>query len=232
MYPMLEQYPHLTPHSFVLCERLHLAHLSFKSPMLGHIVGVWSIDLQIWHTFELLAQDEIAPTLDEAPLKKLMKDSLRAETCFYNTTSPIIPSSCSSLRGSNGISPNSPKTFSTSLATTQCWYNSLPYTSIWSPSVYGQEIYGIVLDLSFCLSWIVYQVFQNKVEPVVEIPTSPYPFTFLVYPNQHFQTTTCRVEWNVGMQSPTSNLIIVMLHQHVQLLSTYIQIETIFPCQV
>jgi len=60
---------------------------------------------------ELLAQDEIAPTHDEAPLKKLMKDSLRAETCFYNTTSPIIPSSCSSLRGSNGISPNSPKTF-------------------------------------------------------------------------------------------------------------------------
>jgi hypothetical protein len=59
---------------------------------------------------ELLAQNEIAPTPNGAPFKKLIKDSLRAKTCFYKATSLIIPSSCSSLRGSNGVSPSSPKT--------------------------------------------------------------------------------------------------------------------------
>jgi hypothetical protein len=199
---MPKQYPHLTPHSSILCGRLHLAHLSFKCPMWGYVVGVWSINLQIWHTLELLTQDEIIPTLDEAPLKKIMKDWLRAKTCFYSTTSLIIPSSYSSLKGSNGISPSSPKTLSTSFATpniSSMLVQLLPCRVIWSLVVYGQEIYNVIQDPSLCFSWIAYQVSQNRVKPIVEVPTSPYPSAFLAYPNQHLQTVICRLEWNVGM---------------------------------
>ncbi len=77
---------------------------------------MWSLDLQIWPTLELLALDEKFPTPNDVPLKKLMEDSFRTITCFSKVMSVLIPSSYSSLKGSNGISPSSPKTFSTSLA--------------------------------------------------------------------------------------------------------------------
>jgi hypothetical protein len=56
---------------------------------------------------ELLAPGGIAPTLEDVPLKKSMNDSFKADTCFSNSVSLCIPSSYSSLSGSNGISLNS-----------------------------------------------------------------------------------------------------------------------------
>jgi hypothetical protein len=68
---------------------------------------------------ELLALDGAAPTMEDVFLKKLMKDSFKAKNCFSNNVSLCIPSSCSSLNGSNGVSPNSPITHSTSLVVTR-----------------------------------------------------------------------------------------------------------------
>ncbi len=65
---------------------------------------------------ELLIPDGIVPATEDVPLKKLMNDSLKVNTCFFNSVSLCIPSSCSSLSGSNGVSPSSPKTFKTFLA--------------------------------------------------------------------------------------------------------------------
>jgi hypothetical protein len=73
--------------------------------------------LQIWHTLELLAFDERFPTLNDAPLKKLMEDSFKTITCFSRVVFVLIPFH-SSLKGSNDVSPSSPKAFSTSLLAT------------------------------------------------------------------------------------------------------------------
>jgi hypothetical protein len=43
--------------------------------MCEHIVPIWSIDLQICHTLELLVLNEIVPTPNETPFKKIIKDS-------------------------------------------------------------------------------------------------------------------------------------------------------------
>jgi len=59
----------------------------------------------------------VVPTPNENPLKKIMNDSFKAYTYFSNLVSIVIPSSYSFLRGSNNISPSSPYTLSTSLAT-------------------------------------------------------------------------------------------------------------------
>jgi len=74
-----------------------------------------SLNLQIWHTLELLALDEKFPTPNDPPLKKLMEDSFKILTCFSRIMFVFILSSYSSLTSSNGVSPSSPKTFSTSL---------------------------------------------------------------------------------------------------------------------
>jgi hypothetical protein len=77
--------------------------------------------LHIWHTLELLALEEGFPTLDDIPLKKVLKDSFRAIICFSRTIYVFIPSFYYSLRGSKGVSPSSPKTLSTSLTTTKIY---------------------------------------------------------------------------------------------------------------
>ncbi len=74
-----------------------------------------SLNLQIWHTLELLALDEKFPTLNDPPFKKLMEDSFKIVTWFSRIVFIFILSSYFSLKGSNGVSPSSPKTFSTSL---------------------------------------------------------------------------------------------------------------------
>jgi len=68
------------------------------------------LDLQIWHTLELLTFDEKFPTPNDPPLKKLMEGSFKIVICFSRIVFVLILSSYFSLKGSNGVSPSSSKT--------------------------------------------------------------------------------------------------------------------------
>lgn len=91
----------------------HLAHFGCASFNLGHVVAKWSPPLQIWHPPNTVEDDAFG--LCTIPLKNLINVLFKAMTYF----SIIIfeaPSSCSSLKGSYGVSLSSPNILSSSVA--------------------------------------------------------------------------------------------------------------------
>jgi len=131
VWPMPEHYPHLTPHTSVLCKWPHLSRFGFRSLMRKNVVVIWWVDLQIWHTLKPLDTCGFAIILEVEPLKNLVNDSFRAITYFSKVVSLFMPSSYSSLRGSKGFYPNSPSTTQPPLlqqAAPQCWHKSSPCT--------------------------------------------------------------------------------------------------------
>ncbi len=92
----------------------HLAHFGRGSFSLGHVVAIWSLPLQIWHSLSRVEEDD-GTEFGTLPLKKLISVLFKAATwCSIDIST--TPSSCSSLRGSNGISPSSPSIWSSSVA--------------------------------------------------------------------------------------------------------------------
>jgi len=73
------------------------------------------MELHILDAKELLLPRKPIPWLHETPcLKKFINDSLRTLICFSTTALTTIPSSYSSFKGSNRVSPNLTNTYSTS----------------------------------------------------------------------------------------------------------------------
>ncbi len=105
----------MTPQFSVLCGTLHFAHFGRASFSLGQAMAIWSLPLQSWHPPKAVEEDDDAESC-EFPLKKLMRVLFNAVTCF-STLLFNVSSSCSSRRGSYGVSPSSPRTLSTLVAT-------------------------------------------------------------------------------------------------------------------
>ncbi len=112
--PNPAQKEHLIPQFSLLCDILHLAHFGRASFSLGHAVAMRSPPLHSWHPLDIVEEDD-AMEFGTSLLKKFTSVLFKAVTCFSIIVSSI-PSSCSSFKGSNGVSPNSPSTLSSSVA--------------------------------------------------------------------------------------------------------------------
>jgi len=112
--PSPVQKEHLIPQFSVLCGILHLAHFGRASFSLGHVVAMWSPPLQSWHPPDIVEEDD-AIKFSTLLLKKFTSVLFKVVTCFSIIVSST-PSSCSSFKGSKGVSPNSPSTLSSSVA--------------------------------------------------------------------------------------------------------------------
>jgi hypothetical protein len=71
---------------------------------------LWLYGRLLWHLLDIMEEDD-ATEFDTFLLKKLTSVLFKAVTCFSINVS-LTPSSCSSFKGLNGVSPISPKTLS------------------------------------------------------------------------------------------------------------------------
>ncbi len=104
----------MIPQFSVLCGILHFAHFGHASFSLGQAVAIWSPPLQSWQPPKTVEEDDDVVSR-EFLLKKLISVLFNAVTCFSILLSDAS-SSCSSRKGSYGVSPSSPRTLSTFVA--------------------------------------------------------------------------------------------------------------------
>ncbi len=135
---MIPQFP-------VLCGILHFAHFGRASFSLGQAVAIWSPPLQSWHAPKIVEEDDDAGSC-EFPLKKLMSVLFNAATCF-STLLSNVSSSCSSRRDSYGVSPSSPRTFSTYVAAPT---NSSISANVLTTQSFRISGFSLARNLLFC----------------------------------------------------------------------------------
>ncbi len=91
----------------------HLAQFHHGSFNLEHVVAKWSLPLQIWHPPNIV-EEYGAFGLCTFLLKQLINVLFKAMTCF--STMVCETPSCSSFKGSYGVSQSSPNTLSSFVA--------------------------------------------------------------------------------------------------------------------